>query len=169
LGLGPKGPAVIAVEDPPGFDVDVCGFDGPADLVDARVALVVAFRELSSDGFLGRGDRSGALVALIRDDLVDVDVPGDVVLVPGGLVVAAAGQGVGDPRHLAVGVGRDLVALAGGVVVGGVQLGVVTVGPAGGKSAVEYENQLLREVVEGWDVVSDSGLDRSFERGDGPR
>jgi hypothetical protein len=61
------------------------------------------------------------------------------------------------------------VALAGGVVLGGVQLWVVTVGPAGGKSAVEYENQLLREVVEGWDVVSESGLDRSFERGDGPR
>jgi hypothetical protein len=112
LGVGPEGPAVIAVEDPPGFDVDVCGFDRPADFVEARVALVVAFRELSSDGCLGRTDRSGALVAPIRDDLVDVDLPGDVVLVPSGLVVATAGEGVGDPRHLAVGVGRNLVSLA---------------------------------------------------------
>lgn len=130
---------------------------------------MVAFDELPSDRFLAGGDSSGALIAFVGDDLVGVDVVVDVVVVPGGLVMDRAGERVGDPQHVAVGVGGDLMVVSGGAVLAGVQLWVGTVGPAGSQSAVEDQHQLLWEVFEGRDVLAEGSLDRSFECSDGSR
>jgi len=157
-----EGSAVVGVQDSPGFDVSVGAFDNPADLVDAGVACAVAFGERVADRLFAGSDGPGALVALVGDDGVGVEVFGDVVVVPGGLVVGRAGQGVGDPGDLAVGAGGDLVVVAGGVVLAGEQLGVVLVGPAGGEGAVEDEDQLLGQVLEGGDILSEGSLDRSL-------
>lgn len=94
---------------------------------------MVVLRELFSDGFLAVGDRPGALVALVGDDLIDVDVLVDVVVVPGTVVVWWSRPG---GRRSTLRCRRcrrrrgDVVVVAGGVVLAGEQLGVVPVGPA---------------------------------------
>lgn len=149
------------MEDAPGFEVGDGLFDGPSEFVDRGVVVSGFLADLAGCRFSLRRGHSASEVALVRDELGGVSSVEEVVGVDCGHVMGAAWQRVGDPHDAPGQGGHDLDVDPGGVVLAGVQLGVVAPGPAGQEGPIDQMGGVGGDLVDGgYLVCQDLGDDR---------
>ncbi len=87
--------------------------------------------ELPSGWFAVRGGDAGSDVAFVADGVVIAEEFVQAGLVYGPRIVGVAGQWVGDVHQVPGQIADELMGVAGGLVLAGVQLGRIGPGPAG--------------------------------------
>lgn len=169
-GVSALGSAVVEMHAPPGLEVPDDTFDDPTHLIDSGVELelLLPVKKRPAGWLTKRGSDTASDVAFVADGGLGAEDVGEADLPDGLRVVGLAGQRVGDVHQLAGQVSDELVDMARGAVLAGVQLGRIRPRPARTQRAVDHPDppvgflgQVGDELVEDLSDDPFQGADRS--------
>jgi hypothetical protein len=137
-GVGTLWSAVVGMHTTSDLEMEDHLFDDVPYLVDRRVELFLPVKEFTTGGFAIRGRNFGSQITSITEGVFLAEHFAQARVVHGFGVVSLARQRVGDMQQISGEITDELVSMAGGLVLAGVQLGCIGPGPAGTQRPVDH-------------------------------